>query len=335
MGIFNLFKKQLATVIEWSEQNREILWFQYPSATSEIKNASKLIVGPGQGCVLVYEGKVQDTITDEGVYSLSTDNHPFITTLKKIRQNFESEHKLCVFFFRKAQVVNQQWGTATPVKYVDKTYNIPIEMGANGNFSYKINDVAFLFNELLGQETHFETKDMNEVISGRIPQAISSYLASQSFGYQEIDSQLELISSEVTAKLNNEFAKLGLELTDFRIVGTLFDANTQKRIDKVSDIASDAKAAEMAGLSFVELEKLKALRDAARNEGGMAGMGMQLGAGMELGKLFSAETKSILDDEGEDVLEKLKKLHLLVKEGVLSQVEFDELKSEILKKYKS
>ena len=140
MGIANLFRNQLSTVIQWQADKQQYLWYKYPTKTDEIKNASKLIVGPGQGAVLVYEGKVVDVLTEEGTFNLKTDNHPFFTTLVNLRQNFESEHKLHIYFYRKAQVTNQQWGTSSPVKIIDEQYKLPVEMGANGTFSYQISD---------------------------------------------------------------------------------------------------------------------------------------------------------------------------------------------------
>lgn len=333
MGLFNLFKKQLSTVIEWDSQDKDILWYQYPSATNEIKNASKLLLAPGQGCVLVYEGKIEDVLLEGGVFSLKTDNHPFITTLLKIRQNFESEHKLKVFFFRQAQVVNQSWGTASPIKYVDAVYQMPIEMGVNGTFSYKITDINLLFQEFIGSEKLFTTEQMKQIIAGRIPEAISSYLSAHSFPYQEIDSKLEVISSAIRHKLNHEFEKFGLELTDFKVLGTIVDEQTKRRIDKVSNLSSDVKAAEIAGISYVELEKLKALRDAAKNEGGISGTGLQMGVGLDLGRKFINETDRLLNEgEQEDVVNKLKKLNLLLQEGIITQADFDQKKKELLEK---
>ncbi len=64
MAFTNFFKKQLSTVIEWVNQPPHILVCQYPSSTNEIKNASKLIIAPGQGCIVIYEGKVADILLE-------------------------------------------------------------------------------------------------------------------------------------------------------------------------------------------------------------------------------------------------------------------------------
>ena len=75
MGISKLFKHQMRSVIEWKEQDTNILFHRLETSTDEIKNSSKLIVAPGQGCLLVYDGKVKATLTEPDTYELQTDNH--------------------------------------------------------------------------------------------------------------------------------------------------------------------------------------------------------------------------------------------------------------------
>src|SRR3712207_5395997 len=104
MNIKNFFKRQLRTVIEWKEQDSHILFHRMETTTDEIKNASKLIVAPGQGCIVVYDGKVMATLTDPDIYEMETDNHPFITTLLNLAQQLESEHKMRFYFFRTAEL---------------------------------------------------------------------------------------------------------------------------------------------------------------------------------------------------------------------------------------
>ena len=331
MGLFkNLFTEQLSSVIQWENQDLNLLWHRFLSQKNEIKNASKLIVAPGQGCVLVYEGKISDCIEEEGIFNLTTDNHPFITNLLKFRQGFESEHKLIVYFYRKAEILNQNWGTASPIKYVDTVYNIPVEMGANGNFSYHISDVNFFFSNIVGSKSSFTTLDMQQVIINRLPQIISSYLGTQKFSFQEIDAQLDTIAAEIKEKVNTEFTQLGLQLSDFKISGTQFDEKTAERIGKVADITTDVTAAQQAGLDYVDMQKLQALRDAARNEGGLAGAGVQLGVGMELGKKFNEKKEEIIETNNKDDVQKLQKLKLLLDEQIITQEEFDTKKKELL-----
>lgn len=332
MGIANLFRNQLSAVIQWQADKQQYLWYKYPTKTDEIKNASKLIVGPGQGAVLVYEGKVVDVLTEEGTFNLKTDNHPFFTTLVNLRQNFESEHKLHIYFYRKAQVTNQQWGTSSPVKFIDEQYNLPVEMGVNGTFSYQISDVEHFFKDIVGARTEVSNSEIRELILGRLSQNIVTTIHKLGYSYNQIDGHLTEIGQELATLLNEETQKLGFTLTDFRVDGTLFDEQTQERIGRIADVTADSQAAQAGGLTYAELEKLRALRDAARNEGGLSGSGVQMGVGLEMGKQMGAATqlmneRSTADD---DLSRRLARLRLLRDENVITDADYEAKKRELL-----
>lgn len=332
MGIANLFRNQLSAVIQWQADKQQYLWYKYPTKTDEIKNASKLIVGPGQGAVLVYEGKVVDVLTEEGTFNLKTDNHPFFTTLVNLRQNFESEHKLHIYFYRKAQVTNQQWGTSSPVKFIDEQYNLPVEMGVNGTFSYQISDVEHFFKDIVGARTEVSNSEIRDLILGRLSQNIVTTIHKLGYSYNQIDGHLTEIGQELVTLLNEETQKLGFTLTDFRVDGTLFDEQTQERIGRIADVTADSQAAQAGGLTYAELEKLRALRDAARNEGGLSGSGVQMGVGLEMGKQMGAATqlmneRSAADD---DLSRRLARLRLLRDENVITDADYEAKKRELL-----
>lgn len=340
--MLKFFKKQLASVIEWNDNSVDILWYQFPTINNnQIINASKLIVAPGQGCILVYEGKIADVILDAGIYNLQTDNHPFITTILKIRQSFNSEHKLYLYFFKTTEVVNQGWGTASPVKYIDPEYQFPIQLKMNGNYSFSINDIRKFYQEIIGNRQQYSVTEAKELISNRIIQEITSVLAANQYAYQTIDSQLSQISQLVKSRLYDDINKLGLNLCDFRILASEFDSETENRIAKIANISADVIAASKANLSYAEMEKLQALRDAAKNEGGVAGLGAQFVAGAELSKTYSQtmtntepqqNTATNQSSEPDDIYSKLTKLKQLLDIGAITQDEFNMKKKEYIDK---
>ncbi|MDH6252385.1 membrane protease subunit (stomatin/prohibitin family) [Chryseobacterium sp. H1D6B] len=333
MGLGDFFRSQLSQVIEWKDQQTDVLIHKFQSENDEIKNASKLIIAPGQGVILIYEGKVTDHLTDEGIFNLESDNHPFITTFLKLRTNFESEHKLKIYFYRTSQVVNQGWGTSQAVKYVDPIYKIPIELGANGTFSFKITDPLHLFTNVVGSRNEFLVSEARELLQGRFPQSLSSVLASGAVSYQHIDEQLPSLSRNIYEQLLPEVKNLGFTLTDFKLNGTIFDHSTTERIGKIADITAESMAAAEGGLSYTDMEKLKALRDAARNEGGLVGAGLQLGVGTELGKTFHAAKEEQLNTDAPDIVTKLQQLKLLLDEKIITQEEYDIKKKAWLDKF--
>lgn len=331
MNLLKKIKAQFAEVIEWENPKADTVWEKYPHVNDEIIIASKLILKPGQGCAIFYEGKAEAVLTEAGNYNLKTVNHPFITSLGKIRQLFESEHKLELYFFRAAEILNIQWGTAMPVKYIDKSHRIPVEMGCNGNFSMQISDVEYFYTNIGINHVQMSTAQIAELVASRITGNIAQLLATGRYPVFEVDSQLVQISDELKTGATAEFQQLGFILTDFRIMGTMFDAATMVRLGKFADVVNDKNIAEQVGLDYVQLEKLRALRDAASNPGGIAGAGLQMGMGMEIGKAFNMEKDAAINSS-EDSLDRLKKLKALLDEGILTREEFESKKAAILDK---
>jgi membrane protease subunit (stomatin/prohibitin family) len=323
MSFTNFFKEQFAAVIEWKNQPQEVLVYKYPFKSDEVKNASKLIVGPGQGCVLVYEGKVTGVLEQEGIYTLQTNNDPFITTLFKIMQGFESEHKFKVFFYRKAEVVNQGWGTSSRVKYEEPVYRFPVSLGAYGNYSFKLTDVRLFLTEIAGLADTYTTVQAQILIQSRIEQQLTVTLATSAYPILQIDGKLNELADTLKEQLNTSFLALGVQLTHFKLQGTSFDQQTQQQVDQIANARAGSLAADQAGLSYSDMEKLQALRDAARNDSGIAGAGLQFSFGGSLGNTGEQKSRAAVQAPQADPVVQLQKLKALFDQGIITQEEFD------------
>lgn len=336
MGIFDALKRQLRSVIEWENPAPNVLFEQWTDNGDEIKNASTLIVGPGQGCVFVYQGKVEAVYQEAGSINLKTDNIPFWTTISKFMQFFESEHKVGIYFFRTTVVLDQKWGTTSLIKYLDPRYQFPVGLRAFGNYSYRIQDASQFFVNVVGNSNDYSTEQLRNVIVARLNQPLGDFLATSQFGYLDIDANREEIADGVRAKMATIFAELGFEITDFRIEGTDFDEDTLKRINRIADMTAEAQAAQAVGLDYAKLQQLEALREAARNEGGGAGMGMGLGAGISFGQniaqamTITSTNPSTPSAPSSDPTEKLQQLKKLFEAELISAEEYAAKKKAVL-----
>jgi membrane protease subunit (stomatin/prohibitin family) len=323
-------KSQLRSVIQWENPNPGVLFQCWTDNGDEIKNASKLIVGPGQGCVFVYEGKVEAVYEEEGRYELKTANIPFFTTLRKFMQAFVSEHKVGIYFFRTAKILNLKWGTESLIKYEDPKYKFPVGLRAFGNYSMRIVDPRSFFVQIVGTVNSFTVDDIRHPLNARLVQPLTDFLAESSYTYTEIDSNREEIAAALTTKIEREFSQLGFVLEDFRIQGTSFDEDTMRRINRIADINAEAQAASAAGVSYAQLQQLEALREAAKNQGaGGAGMAMAIGVGMA-GMVAPQGIGQAAAPIADDAATKLKKLKLLFDQQLITQAEYEAKKKEIL-----
>lgn len=324
--MWNGVKRQLRSVIEWTNPKANELFYRWSENGDEIKNASTLIVGPGQGCIFVYEGKVQGVIQEEGLVTLSTANIPFWTTITKLMQAFESEHKVGIYFFKKTFILDQKWGTLSPIRYDDPKYKFPVSLMAYGNYSFQISDPKSFFITIVGGQEHYLLDDFRGMMNGRLNESIAHYLANAQLSYAQIDSKRQQISQDLEDNLSKEFQVLGFSLIDFRIEGNEFDLETQERIGKIADISANVHGANIAGVSYAELQRLEAMSDAANNQAGAAGMMMGMGVGGALASNVSQETQPTGNST------KVRLLHLkeLFEEGLITQEEYNVKKSAIL-----
>lgn len=338
MAIWDTIKGQLRTVIEWEDASQDTLFELWSANGDEIKDASKLILKPGQGVIFIYEGQIQAVHEDEGMYELRTANVPFITTLSKYMQAFESEHKVGLYFFWRTEIVDQKWGTRAPVKYDDPVYKFPVGLRAHGNFSFKITQPEYFFTNIVGGRNQFSVNDARTIIANRFIQQLTDVLAESGFSYSEIDKNRVELAELLTQEVEKDLTTLGFTLTDFRIEGTDFDAETKTRIDRIANATAEAIAAEKVGLSYDRMQQLEALRDAAKNEGGAAGAGVGIGAGVGLGQamaggMFSQPQQtapSAPQSSSGDHTERLMKLKSLFDSELISKEEYEKKKSAIL-----
>lgn len=330
--MFGSIKNQLRSVIEWKNPPMDVIFQTWSTEHDEIKNASKLLVGPGQGCLFVYEGKVQAVHLSEGLFDLKTANIPFWTTLTKFMQAFQSEHKVGIYFFRRSQFLGLNWGTTSAIKYNDPVYKFPVGLRAFGNFSAQITQPEWFVQNVTGLQETYTTTQLRELMASRFLQPLVDLLAEKKYTYAEIDAHRNELATELRENLNVEFTNLGFNLIDFRIEGTSFDEDTMKRINRIADMTAENQAAQAAGLSYAQIQQLEAMKEAAKNPGGAAGLGMGAGVGFGLGQQMAQGMSSGFSDQNQDPTIRMKKLKDLLDQNLISKEEFEAKKKEILSK---
>ena len=196
-------------------------------------------------------------------------------------------------------------------------------MRAFGNFSFRITDISHLFTSYLGTQDSVTIDTLREVIADRIIAPMTDAFATAGIGYNEIDKNRLELSVQVQASAEDDFAPLGLELSDFRIENTDFDEDTQSRIRTIADTQAQSIAAQKAGVSYADMQKLGALRDAAKNEGGAAGVFMGMGAGQSLSGVMSSPSVETPET-------RLLKIKSLLDQGLITEEEFTKKKAEVI-----
>src|SRR5262245_21364924 len=224
-----LFKGQLRSVIEWKDPPPDLLVWRWDGSGDELKNASQLLVNPGQAAIFVYEGKVRGVQREPGLVTLTTANVPFWTTLTKLMQGFESEHKANVYFVRTTEMLNQKWGTKGAIKYDDPKYKFPVGLRAYGNFSFRLAEAEKFFTGVTSVRHAYTVDEARNTLVDRMLMPFTDLLAESGFSYAQVDKNRMELADALKGGLGQVLSKLGFELTDFRIENTDFDDETKAR----------------------------------------------------------------------------------------------------------
>jgi membrane protease subunit (stomatin/prohibitin family) len=228
------FKNYFRNTIQWDNPHPELLFYKFNAEGEKTRTISKLIIGRGQGVLLIYDGKVEEIITIEGSYDIETGMQPFVVTLKKIWSSSDKS-STGIWFFRHAEILNSQWATLSPVKYLDPQYKFLVVLSAFGNYSFRINNAANFFNKIVSGESYYYVNEIRKVLLGRIGKPMTDFMARAGFSYKTIMNNLAEIEKNCRQETKNVFSEWGFELTEFKIEGIRFDDDTISRINKISD----------------------------------------------------------------------------------------------------
>lgn len=337
MWIFDFLKWQAIDVIRWENPSSDVLVKKWERNLDEIKNNSSLIVDPGLSAIFVRNGKIEAIQKESGKWNLETDNIPVITSLKNFMSGFQSHDKSAVYFLKTSEIANQKWGTPNSVTYIDPVYDFPVELRAFGNFSFKIIDIENFWVNYAANREKVLIDDIRMMITDRIVWNIATAFAARKSSYNEIDSQTLAIWAELKELTKEEFLKLGLELTDFRIEDINFTEKTQGFIDKITSKKADiwainatANIDKNAMANYKELENLEIMKEASKNSGSAsdamwAGIGMAMGANMMQNMQNSQNAKVENTEEAQ-----LLKLKDFFDKWLISKEEYEAKKKEIL-----
>ena len=127
-------------------------------------------------------------------------------------------------------------------------------------------------------------------------------------------------------KLNTQTSQIGIQFSDIIIESISLPDEVEKLIDEQSGIGM----AKNDMNSFMQYQTARAMRDASKQEGGIAG----LGAGLALGKTLAQNIQNVSNsnEQAKSKAEQLREIKALLDEGILTQEEFEVEKKSILGK---
>lgn len=324
MGLIDALKDQFLDVIEFEDRtNRLIVYkFQRESGNNELKQGSKVIVRESQNAVFLKGGTLAD-ILPPGTYSLDTNNFPILSSLKAFPYLFVSPVIADVYFVSTRQFVDNKWATKNPLMKRDRDFNM-VRIRAFGKFAFRISDTAAFMREIFGTKGIVMTYDIVQYLSSMVTETFSTTVGESDRSVLDLVTEYRTFSEEIEHRLNEQAQSIGVQFSNVLIENISLPDEVEKLIDEQSGIGM----AKNDMSSFMQYQTARAMRDAARQKGGLAG----LGAGMALGNTMVREIQNTTASPATSKADQLRELKKLLDDGILTQEEFDSEKKKILDK---
>ena len=330
MGLSDFIKTQFLDVIEFVDESPNKLLvskFERKYVTksgigsNEIRQGAQVVVRNGQAAVFVSQGQIADIFLP-GRYTLETGNLPILSDLGALPSLLISPIKADLYFVNTTQFLNNRWGTKSPVILRDEDLGM-VRVMSFGNFSFLVEDVRLFMTEIFGARKLNMTYDIVQFLNAFVAEAVAEAIPKMDIPVLELAANIRALSENVTKTVNEKAKSLGITITKVVVESINLPEEVEKLIDEQSGIGM----AKQDMQSYMQFQTARAMRDAAKQEGGLAG----LGAGVALGNQMVGAINDVESTEKkEDPVEQLKKYKELLDAGILDEEEFESLKERLL-----
>jgi membrane protease subunit (stomatin/prohibitin family) len=271
----SFLSKQFIDVIQWTEPEDGILAYRYPMEDMEIQNGGKLTVRDSQMAVFVNEGRIAD-VFGPGLYTLTTQTLPILTYLMNWDKAFKSPFKSDVYYFSTRLQTNQRWGTATPITIRDREFGA-VRMRGYGIYAYKIADPKVFHQKISGTRDLYRVGDLEGQLRNTIVARMTDTFAQSSVPFLDMAANQGALGDKIAENMKPAFAELGLSLETFVVENLSLPDELQQLLDQRIGMTMIGDMGK-----YTQFQVAQSLPVAAANEGGTAGIGVGLGAGLTM-----------------------------------------------------
>jgi excisionase family DNA binding protein len=274
MGIMDFIKGELLEVIEWTDDSRDTLSWQFPDDDKAIKNGAQLIVRESQVAQFVYLGEFGDTFRP-GKHTLTTDNIPVLTKIKSWPFGFNSPFKADVYFVTTRLFTGNKWGTSNPVMLRDNDFGV-VRVRSFGTYDFKIVDPRTFLREVAGSDHNFRLDEFSDTMRSRIVSIFTDAIGSAKIPVLDVASRYTELGDALLPLINPAVtSKYGIEITSFIVENVSVPPEVEAAIDKRSSMAAIGNLND-----FVKYQMGKGFESGTG--GGAAGTAAELAVGFGL-----------------------------------------------------
>lgn len=291
MGILDALKTQFIEVIEWLDDSGNTMLYRFPVQGQEIKNGARLTVRESQAAVFVHQGQVAD-VFPPGLYTIDGGNTPILSKLGAWMHGFNSPFKAEVYFVNTKQFTDLKWGTPNPVMLRDADFGM-VRLRAFGIYTMRVADPRAFVKELTGTNARFETEDIEGQLRRTLVSSFSDAVAESKIAALDLAAHYDELGGTMKTKIAEDFKSFGLELTKFVVENISLPPEVEAAMDKRTSMGVIGDVGR-----YTQFQAADAMRDAAQNPSGGAGLGAGLGAGFAVGNVMAGSMANAINQSG-------------------------------------
>lgn len=267
-------------VIEYPNEMREEIVHRFPeTGPGNFRIGSQVIVRESQAAVFFRDGNALD-VFPPGRHTIVTANIPLlidkIGKLFNDRTPFPAE----VYFVSMREFPDRKWGTPQPIIVRNPNMGLGVALLQGfGTYSFQVKDPQQFVTQVVGAQGIFRTSDIETRLRSMLLSKLQDLLGETAAKYSvpELIGLTEELGAGVRAKSQDDFLALGITLKSFYI----------ENLKPSSKSAEELRAMGMLDMqTYTQLQAADALRDAAQNPSGGAGLTAGIGAGMGIGNVI-------------------------------------------------
>src|SRR5512142_3924 len=278
-------------VIEYPSEMKDEIVHRFPeSGIGDYRIGSQVIVRESQAAVFFRDGNALDVFR-AGRHTITTANIPgiigFIGKAFNDRTPFTAE----VYFVSMKEFANEKWGTPQPIIVRNPGMGLGVALLQGfGTYSFQVKDPQQFVTQIVGARRAYGTSDIEDRLRTMLLSKLQDILGETAAknSVPEMIGLTEEIGAGVRAKAQADFTAIGLTLKTF-YVGNL------KPSDKSAEELRQMGMLDMA--TYTQLQAADAMRDAAQNPSGGAGLTAGIGAGMGIGNLMQQATSGAMQQQ--------------------------------------
>ena len=275
MSLWDKLMGELVDIIEWTDDSRDTMVWRFPRWQNEIKYGAKLVVRESQAAAFVNEGKLADVYVP-GTYTLTTQNMPILATLRGWKYGFNSPFKAEVYYVNTRQFTERKWGTKNPIMMRDPEFGV-VRLRAFGTFAIRVKDVPTFIRQIVGTDRHFTVEEIGDQLRDLLVARFSDALAETKLPMLDLAAHYDELGKNLIGRIQPDFNAFGLEVSLLTVENISLPAEVEQAIDKRTSMGVIGNMQ-----SYTQYQTANAIPEAAKNPGGIAGMGAGMGAGFAM-----------------------------------------------------